>query len=125
MNAHSQETVLKWLNLCDGESRCKYPNCPYNKTKRCIQLLHADAITLMKAHEPRLVTEEDFDHADNYGYLPAWTEEKDGDIYCECIPKIALAESDNNVEYRFWMSCPTDELRRAVKWKPSKKKVVD
>lgn len=40
---------MKWLNLCDGESRCKYPNCPYDTTKRCVQLLHTDAVAMLQS----------------------------------------------------------------------------
>ena len=44
--------VVDWLRKCDGEVRCKYPNCPYNISKRCVSLLHDDTITLPKAQEP-------------------------------------------------------------------------
>ena len=71
---------------------------------------------LLKAQEPRLVTESDFDGADEYGYIPAWTEEKDGDMYWECIPKAAITDSDSNVVFRHWTSAPTDEQREATPW---------
>ena len=35
-----------------------------------------DALALLKAQEPRLVTEDDFVNADKYGWLPAWCEER-------------------------------------------------
>ncbi len=73
-------------------------------------------IALLKAQEPRLVTESDFDGADEYGYLPVWTEEKDGDMYCECIPKVAITDPDGIEVLRYWTSRPTDAQREATPW---------
>ena len=75
-----------------------------------------DAIVLLKAQEPRLVTESDFNGADEYGYIPVWTEEKDGDMYCECIPKAAITDPDGIGVLRYWTSRPTDEQREATSW---------
>ena len=71
----------------------------------------------LKAQEPRLVTEADFENADPYGYLPVWVAEKDdNEIICECITKHAITEPDEDYHYRYWTSRPTDEQREAVKW---------
>ena len=69
-----------------------------------------------KAQEPRLVTESDYDGADEYGYIPVWTEEKDGDMYWECIPKVAITDPDGIGVLRYWTSRPTDEQREAIPW---------
>ena len=71
---------------------------------------------LLKAQEPRLVTAEDFANADEWGYLPVWTEEKNGDLYCECIPSVAVTDDDYASQYRHWTSRPTDEQREATPW---------
>ena len=70
----------------------------------------------LKAQEPRLVTESDFNGADEYGYIPVWTEEKDGDMYWECIPKVAITDPDGIEVLRYWTSRPTDEQREAEPW---------
>lgn len=80
------------------------------------QDLMRDALALLKAQKPRLVTEPDFDGADEYGYLPVWTEEKDGDMYFECIPKVAITDPDGIDVLRYWTSRPTEEQMKAVKW---------
>ena len=70
------------------------------------------AIEALKAQEPRLVTEADFDGADEYGYLPVWVEDKDdSEIVCDCITKTAITNPDDDNHYRFWTSRPTDEQR--------------
>ena len=72
---------------------------------------------LQKMQEPRIVTESDFNSADEYGYIPVWTEEKDGDMYWECIPKVAITDPDGIEVLRYWTSRPTDEQREAIPWK--------
>ena len=116
------EKVIKKLEYC-AENKCDicqeengsgFPwidgQC-YGFTERLY-----DAIALLKAQEPRLVTESDFDGADEYGYIPVWTEEKDGDMYWECIPKVAITDPDGIEVFRYWTSRPTDEQRKKVKW---------
>lgn len=72
---------------------------------------------IMKEQEPRLVTEADFDGADEYGYLPVWVEDKDdSEIICDCITKAAITDPDEHYHYRYWTSRPTDAQREAVKW---------
>jgi len=66
--------------------------------------------------KPRLITAEEFVNADKYGFLPVWTEEKDGDLYCECIPSMAVKDEGYKVQYRFWTSRPTDEQRETTPW---------
>lgn len=75
------------------------------------------AMRLLKAQEPRLVTESDFKNADPYGYLPVWVEEKDdNEIICDCITKHAITEPDEDYHYRYWTSRPTDEQREEISW---------
>ena len=69
-------------------------------------------LTNGKAQEPRLVVKEDFENADKYGYLPVYVENKDGDMYWDCITDAALGDTVS----RFWTAKPTDEQRGAVKW---------
>lgn len=120
-----KEKVLYGLDSCgfhDGiPNICEVTECPYRDNKAyCVHELAHDAgmliSELLKAQEPRLVTESDFDGADKYGYIPVWTEEKDGDMYWECIPKAAITDPDGIEVLQYWTSRPTDEQREAVKW---------
>ena len=70
------------------------------------------AIEALKAQEPRLVIADDFKDADDYGWIPAWCEERTGGFYCECILIGALKEKG----IRYWTSRPTKEQMEAVKW---------
>ncbi len=98
---------------------CSHEDCPYYREYnggKCVSALAADALALLKAQEPRLVTESDFDGADEYGYIPVWTEEKDGDMYWECIPKAAITDPDGIGVLRYWTSRPIDAQREATPW---------
>lgn len=70
----------------------------------------------LKAHEPHLVTESDFNGEDAYGYIPVWTEEKDGDMYWECIPKVAITDPDGIRVLRYWTSRPDENRRAETPW---------
>ena len=75
---------------------------------------------LLKAYEPRLVTESDFENADANGFIPAWCEvkERDGSIvefgYTAVSKAAFLRRPGIN---RFWTSRPTDAQREAEEWK--------
>ena len=71
-----------------------------------------DALTLLKAQEPRLVEPNDFENADDYNWLPAWCEERTGAGYWEMILPDALDEKD----VRYWTGRPTDEQRAKEPW---------
>lgn len=84
------------------------------ESKRIIE----DAIELIKAQEAHIVTESDFNDADDNGYIPAWCEvlERDGTIV-ELGYTTIRREALNRVSFnRFWTSRPTDTQREAVKW---------
>ena len=96
-----------------GKRGCS--DCPYDEDLNCLgcDAMLRDALTLLKALEPRLVTKDDFNGADEYGWLPAWCEERaGGKVYCECILVDALKE--NGV--RYWTGKPSDEQRENTKW---------
>lgn len=107
------EKVIKGLECCQiGCDRdCPYWTRQLGSTSICRSEMERDALALLKAQEPRLVTESDFNGADEYGYIPVWTEEKDGDMYWECIPKVAITDPDGIEVLRYWTARPTDEQR--------------
>lgn len=126
-----REKAIKGLRQCvgyedvDNKYTCIYdgdtnPNCPYGGTGgdgvSCMTKMMRDALALLKAQAPRIVTDADFKNADEAGFIPAWCEEKDtGDVYCECI-SIGALEDAKFGRVRWWTSRPTDEQREAVKW---------
>lgn len=118
------EKVIKGLESCSlagTKDDCIGYGCPYliyndEVSDDCQEQMFDDVLALLKAQEPRLVTESDFDGADEYGYIPVWTEEKDGDMYYECIPKVAITDPDGIEVLRYWTSRPTDEQREAIPW---------
>lgn len=112
----NREKVIKGLELCaEGPVGCQ-KECPYKCDFGCRSTLARDALALLKAQEPRIVTEADFKNADEAGFIPAWCEEKDtGEVYCECI-SIGALEDAKFGHVRFWTFRPTDEQREATPW---------
>lgn len=104
---HCQDALLP---LCGG--------CPYDGPD-CKTRLHTDVLFMLKAQEPHILTEADFENADDEGYIPAWCEERNGRQYWECVPRTVLEYKEMGMEYeyyRYWSSRPTDEQREAVRW---------
>ena len=76
-----REKVIKGLECCisGNPAICKRVGCPYAEEHDgigdvCIDHLMADAVALLKAQEPRLITVEDFENnpnVDQDGFLPA------------------------------------------------------
>lgn len=102
------EKVIKWL-----EKEIKNNDYWDEDYIDCIPVsMLKDILALLKAQEPRLVVKEDFVNADRCGYLPVYVEDRDGDMYWDCITDAALGDTVS----RFWTTKPTDEQREAVKW---------
>ena len=95
---------------------CKKKKCPYAETEtdNCAPAIWRDALDLLKKQEPHLLTMEDFVRADHYGYLAAWTEERNGSQFWKLITIRAL-ECDKK-RMRYWSSRPTNEQREEMKW---------
>lgn len=72
------------------------------------------AVELLKEQESHLLIEDDFVNADHYGYIPAWTEERNGDQFWKCVTRRSL--NCDTKRMRYWSNKPTDEQREAVKW---------
>ena len=86
--------------------------CDLAQDRELLLKAYDDALELLKEQEPRLVVKDDFENADKYGYLPVYVENRDGDMYWDCITDAALGDTVS----RFWTAKPTDEQRKAVKW---------
>lgn len=119
-----REKVIKGLEACSlagTKDDCIGYGCPYliyndEVSDDCQEQMFDDVLALLKAQEPRLVTESDFNSADEYGYIPVWTEEKDGDMYWECIPKAAITDPDGIEVLRYWTTRPDQATMEATPW---------
>lgn len=128
------EKVIKGIECClrRDELNC-IENCPYytvegHNAHGCWIPLNRDALALLKAQQPRVLTVDD---------VAAWVRQKPLDrepIYVEVkdllgawgawmVDEIAsyLPETDLSGElygktWRCWSVRPTDEQRKAVKW---------
>ena len=126
MDAEKLEKVMKGLECCSIGLYCPDEECPYEKDKEekqenCIALLARDALEVLKALEPRVMTldevktwvSSDPDLRDPIFYEDSilkrgWWITHDND--CVYLPSV-------NAGYgRCWTSRPTDEQRTAVKW---------
>lgn len=128
------EKVLKGLECCKTdptfESDCEDKGCPYKTDlMQCINHLCADALTLLKEQEPRVMTVDEV-QLDELVWIevpqsdeiwPALLREVDwfGHLKWEMVG-YAIARSflhdGYGRDWRCWTARPTDEQREAVKW---------
>ena len=133
-----REKVIEGLQHCclddEGYPNCK--GCPYGPASvSCGGDLVADALALLKAQEPRVMTPDEVTNAPEKSVI--WLELKPTDkskneIYpfvgsgkgwysCYCSANTSPMFTDEDVEqygvqFRCWTCQPTDEQRKAVKW---------
>ena len=126
-----REKVIKGLECCikrDPDDKMRCGECPYEGA--CLNRLKADALALLKAQEPRVMTLEEV--ADWHKKLALEREP----IYVEYRPNSWLGRSQWTIDYfgfnpnyypnkdsgyygkwlRCWTSRPTDEQREAISW---------
>lgn len=118
----SLERVIKGLECCTNQSvNCK-AECPYYGAKPrpemdCFDVVKKDALALLKVQEPRLITEADFENADEYGFIPVWCEvignTKD---YWNCIT-IGALETAKEDGCRYWTAKPSLKQMEETPWK--------
>ena len=128
-----REKVIDSIERCichvpDACRECAYDaGHPYNE---CVEMLLRDALELLKAQEPRVMSlEEVHEMAWDYCYLEEEVikdkvlQKYSGKYRIKCItwPSIAscvLAFGDEayGKRWRCWTSRPTDEQRKAAKW---------
>ena len=135
-----RDKVIKGMECCiDYAQRVKdlingvpCDGCPYVALKPiavgqgdCIDSLFKDALALLKAQEPRVMTAADFDNnpnTDSQGFLPAWIEyrrdDEWGEYWADDDDEWTSVRADNfeGYGYRCWTSRPTKAEREAVKW---------
>jgi len=112
-----REKVIKGLKCC-SEIKEKCDDCPYSGVLRCMMVLKRDALELLKAQGPRVMTLEEVLNTD-----PDWVvcEFRYGMEVSRHSPKVVKYWA-NGVKYKYgqtwrcWTAWPTDEQRKAVKW---------
>ena len=125
-----RDKVIKGLELC---SRACRQNCPYRNDfdfdpLECVKRLTADALSMLKAQEPRVMTSEEVQraeegtvvwfeqHTPERDYLQPMVSTGDGCVGNNYLGVNLQYVKDGAREYRFWTSRPTEEQRKAVKW---------
>lgn len=122
-----REKVIKGLECCNGYCDDE-TGCPYFDELEpfdCQEQLRADAIALLKAQEPHIVTIADYENnpiVDKDGNLAVWQENRplNGIAYHNdgwvILNRNRVEGWFNSEMIRFWTSRPTDEQREAIPW---------
>lgn len=134
-----REKVIKGLECCSAQDRrvafCHEYDCPYRDYEECPENLMRDALALLKAQEPRVMTLEEV--IDNSELRVVWVERRNGDIYAgiyvKCrktvggafaiyfefyrVPNNGMFSISNyGKSFRCWTSRPTDKQMEVTKW---------
>lgn len=125
------ENVINGLECCSKGDCADCDNCTYRGVKTdvpCESTLMRNALALLKAQEPRVMTATEAYTAD-YVYIefdgvitPAirTTNERDGHresyFATQQLGGDWMRWDDYGITWRCWTSRPTDEQREAVKW---------
>lgn len=132
-----REKVINGLEACIKVD-CRENACPYALENECRKSLEMDALELLKAQEPRVMTLAELWHME---HKPVYLQRKNSRLYMvepaivlkaeRCyIPSLGdsyILMRENkihdkywacgyNVTWRCWNARPTDEQREAAKW---------
>lgn len=120
-----KQKVIKGLECCIITPDFCRDDCPYigkgDENDYCDEKLFKDALALLKAQEPRLLTSMDFSNspiADAGGAIPCWKESKSPTRrsgWAVIVYGRWLADTENDTS-RYWTSRPTDAQREATPW---------
>lgn len=126
---NKQEKVIKGMECCGGISSTY--DCPYQGSKGCDNCrgnIYLDALTLLKAQEPRVMTLKEIVSAEcvwieyatseNIVIALPWNIELTDDTYNfigmpNCFVEFRSLYGE---EWRCWTSRPTDEQRKEARW---------
>lgn len=116
-----QEKVVRGLECCilhDPDDKPKCKSCPYDGA--CLNRLKRDALQLLKAQEPRVMTLEEL-----YSQETVWFEEKPNHTMKQLTKDgiavlvfVGLLHSWNGygTVWRCWTSRPSEGQREEVAW---------
>ena len=127
------ENVIKGLKCCTERDKCD-KKCPYwNSDKSCWINLKKDALALLKAQEPRVMTLGEALRAD-WCFVEIRKYLRSGDLFYYDTFSGILVENSGiyvihkrgtsayvdvdryGIDWRCWTSRPTDKQRGEVKW---------
>ena len=127
-----REMVIRAMECCAVGAECDHcPYSPMNKSgyEGCYKM-HADALALLKAQEPRVLTLEEIPERQE---MTCWLEWRDDDFYAAILyandlkvdymkfcTSCAFMKREYGMTVRCWTSRPTDEVRRAIPWNVQK-----
>lgn len=115
----NREKVIKGLECCGKGNMCR-SHCPYdgpeNDIKNCTSQLAMDALSLLKAQEPHVITKDDFSRCDDFGYIPAVFEPRDMMTFMNWEWHLVTINALSGKEGRYWSGLPSEEQREEVKW---------
>lgn len=129
MTEHRREKVIKGLECCaeDCVDGCPYEDLDVEGWNYCTTLLCRDALELLKAQEPRVMTLEEIPDAvfgwmEMFGQIIPCVLE---DVYADDTVGFANIEdghdymdaSDYGKTWRVWTSQPTAEQMEVTSWK--------
>lgn len=126
------ECCIKAIDDCECTDNCPYESQCWYGTDGTIYLdLMRDALELLKAQEPRVLTLEEVE-ALPYGHVIIETDKNDPIRWLDALlfikntnfsfdfitleGKARLLGTEYNREWRCWTAWPTEEQRKAVKW---------
>lgn len=132
MEMNEQEKVIRGLECCAHEEIGDCDNCPYSEnTPHCDIAMMRDAIALLKAQEPRVMTPEEVIALPDYAVV--WLEDNDkSDVISGIVnyvwknhlcsfTVIDMREVHADIasygaDWRCWTAEPTREQMEAVPW---------
>lgn len=126
----TREEVIRGLECCSSVTGygADCADCPYWEDQgECRTRLEEDALKLLKAQEPRVMTLEEIPERQE---TTCWLEWRDGDFYAAILyandlkvdymkfcTSCAFMKREYGVTVRCWTSRPTEAERRAEEWR--------
>lgn len=132
-----REKVIKGLECCSAQDRrvafCHEYDCPYRDYEECPENLMRDALALLKAQEPRVMTLKEVKAKPDYAWIEKLNSKKTYIVLFDFTAVLSdlssYAHTWNhygkdellllllyNKTWRCWTSRPTDKQMEVTKW---------
>ena len=125
-----REKVIKGLECLANNCSVCTSDCPYYESPSCFRTIAADALALLKAQEPRVMTLEEIKDGESYWFSagkefvprPVICIHREDDaqkpyiIFAERYGTYSWETEDYGKTWHCWTARPTDEQREAAKW---------
>ena len=109
-----REKVVKALKCCHQINQTECFKCPYSRGNGCTYALMRDALALLKAQEPRVMTLEEASAVE-----VVWVEDRGTNTVFLCLVRNNMNDSElykYGIQWRVWSARPTDEQRKETPW---------